>query len=43
MVGNIPAARGGGGNCPNIANPQIPWLRTTVVAVPSVQHPLPKH
>ena len=42
MVGNVLV--GGGGNPPpNPPNPQLPWLRTTVVAVPGVQHPLPKH
>ena len=39
MVGNVPV---GGGPNPT-PNPQLPWLRTVVVAVPGVQHPLPKH
>ena len=39
MAGNVPV--GGGANPP--PNPQLPWLRTTVAAVPGVQHPLPKH
>ena len=39
MVGNVPM--GGGANPP--PNPQLPWLRTAAVAVPGVQHPLPKH
>ena len=39
MAGNAPV--GGGGNPP--PNPQIPWLRTSVVVVPGIQHPFPKH
>ena len=42
MAGNVPV--GGGGNPPpNPPNPQLPWLRAAAVAVPGVQHPLPKH
>ena len=42
MAGNVPI--GGGGNPPpNPPNPQLPWLRIAAVAVPGVQHPLPKH
>ena len=42
MARNIPV--GGGGNPPpNPPNPQLPWLRAAAVAVPGVQHPLPKH
>ena len=42
MAGNVPV--GGGGNPPpNPPNPQLPWLRTAVLAVPGIQHPLPKH
>ena len=41
MAGKIPI--GGGGNPPNPPNPPLPWLRTTVVVVPCVQHPFPKH
>ena len=40
MAGNV----GGGGNPPPPPpNPQLPWLRAVAVAVPGVQHPLPKH
>ena len=39
MAGNAPV--GGGANPP--PNPQLPWLRTGAIAVPGVQHPLPKH
>lgn len=37
-------APGGGGNPPNPQpNPPLPWLRTSTLVVPGVQHPLPKH
>ena len=43
MAGNILV--GGEGNPPPNPppNPQLPWLRTTTIVVPGVQHPLPKH
>ena len=42
MEGNV--LGGGGGNpLPNPPNPQIPWLRIDSIAIPGVQHPLPKH
>ena len=43
MAGNIPV--GGGGNPPPnpLPNPQLPWLRTTTITMPGIQHPLPKH